>query len=388
MEIIAELKKELAELETQGLKRVLPSIEELEGPRLRLRGRWLLNLSSNDYLGLTQRLDLEEILREVRRAGAGAARLLSGNHPFYQRLEEELAALYGRPVLVFSSGYLANLAILSTLCGPKDVIFADKLVHASLIDGLRLSRAAFHRYAHLDLDHLERLLARYRSRYRRALIVTESVFSMDGDVPDLARLVELKERYQALLFVDEAHAVGVFGQRGLGLAEELSLIPKIDLLLATFGKALGSYGAFLVTHKEIRDYLVTKARPFIFTTGLPPLVVAASLRGLKEAVRARDLRRHLRELSRWFRKELGLAPEGLAGETPIVPFVVGENEKALYLSARLEEAGFYVPAIRPPTVPPGTARLRFSLTADLSREELKPLLAILKDLDLLEAEGV
>ncbi|NPB09674.1 MAG: 8-amino-7-oxononanoate synthase, partial [Thermodesulfobacteria bacterium] len=279
MDVLAELRRELAELEARGLRRVLPPIEELAGPRLRLRGRWLLNLSSNDYLGLAQRMDPEEISREVGSTGAGASRLLSGNHPLYQRLEEKLVALYGRPALVFSSGYTANLAILSTLCGAKDVVFADKLVHASLIDGLRLSGAAFHRYAHLDLDHLERLLARHRSRYKRALIVTESVFSMDGDVPDLARLVELKERYQALLFVDEAHAVGVFGKEGLGIAEELSLIPQIDLLLATFGKALGSYGAFLVTHPEIRDYLVTKARPFIFTTGLPPLVVAASLRG-------------------------------------------------------------------------------------------------------------
>lgn len=378
MDVLAELRKELAELEARGLRRVLPPIEELAGPRLRLRGRWLLNLSSNDYLGLAQRMDLEEISREVGSTGAGASRLLSGNHPLYQRLEEKLVALYGRPALVFSSGYTANLAILSTLCGAKDVVFADKLVHASLIDGLRLSGAAFHRYAHLDLDHLERLLARHRSRYKRALIVTESVFSMDGDVPDLARLVELKERYQALLFVDEAHAVGVFGKEGLGIAEELSLIPQIDLLLATFGKALGSYGAFLVTHPEIRDYLVTKARPFIFTTGLPPLVVAASLRGLEEAVRAGARRRHLRDLSRWFRGALGLPSEGLAAETPIVPYVVGENERALQLSARLAEAGFYAPAIRPPTVPPGTARLRFSLTADLSPRDLEPLVELLR----------
>ncbi len=379
MELLVDLKKELDELDREGLRRRLPPIEALEGPRLKIRGRWLLNLASNDYLGLAQEISSEEATVLAQKIGAGAARLLSGNHPLYILLEKELERLYSRPALVFSSGYLANLAIISTLCGPKDVVFADKLVHASLIDGLRLSGAHFHRYAHLDLDHLERLLQKHRHRYRRALIVTESVFSMDGDVPDLHGLIALKRRYEALLLVDEAHAVGVFGKRGLGVGEELGVLSEIDLLLGTFGKALGSYGAFLITWPEIKDYLVTKARPFIFTTALPPLVVAASYLGLKRAIESPQKRRRLRALARWFREKLEDLREDFSVETPIVPFLVGENEKALLLAKRLFEAGFYAPAIRPPTVPPGTARLRLSLRADLSERDLAPLFSLLME---------
>ena len=224
--MLEDLRRELAGLETRNRLRTLRTISKRRGPFVKIEGRWLLNLASNDYLGLSAGLEPEEVFEILREfgAGAGASRLLSGNHLYYEILEETLHALYGRPALVFASGYLANLGVLSGLLGRRDVVFADKLIHASLIDGLRLSGASFYRYPHLDLETLEDLLRKHRSRFRRAVILTESVFSMDGDFPDLGTVVALKKRYEAFLMVDEAHAVGVFGKRGLGLSEEEGLL--------------------------------------------------------------------------------------------------------------------------------------------------------------------
>ena len=377
--MLEELSRELSELSARGRLRRLRTVEDRRGPYVRMEGRWLLNLSSNDYLGLSAEITLEEITERLSAFGAGASRLLSGNHALYEALEARLSELYGRPALVFSSGYLANLGVLCGLCGRRDAIFADKLVHASLIDGMRLSGATFYRYPHRDLEALEDLLRRRRSRHPRALIVTESVFSMDGDFPDLSALVEIKERYGAFLVLDEAHAVGVFGRRGLGLAEELDLLDRVDLLVGTFGKALGAYGAFVVTAEEVRDYLVNRARSFIFTTALPPVVVAGALAGLERAVEAGERRRRVRELSAHLRRALGMVRGGLSDQVPIVPVVVGEDRRALALSARLFEAGFLAPAIRPPTVPEGTARLRLSLSASMRWEDLERLPLIISE---------
>ncbi|NPA49189.1 MAG: 8-amino-7-oxononanoate synthase [Thermodesulfobacteria bacterium] len=372
-----EIEGELRRWAEKGLRRELPPLERREGPYVYLAGRRLLNLSSNDYLGLSTRMALEDLLPLLSEEafGAGAARLLSGNHALYEQVETRLEELYGRPALVFNSGYLANLGIISALCGRHDAIFADKLVHASIIDGARLSGARLFRFPHQDYEALERLLAKKRPSFRRALIVTESVFSMDGDKVDLKMLLTLKERYGAFLFLDEAHAVGVLGERGLGLAEEEGLGEKVDLLLGTCGKALGSYGAFVVVSKRVlKDYLVNKARSFVFTTALPPVVLAATSLALKLVPGMRGERRHLRELSSFLRQELSLPP----GDTPIVPVIVGEAEKALSLSRRLRERGFYVPAIRPPTVPENTARIRISLTALHTRQDLAPLIKEIK----------
>ncbi len=368
--------EELEKLRKKGLLRGIPGVERKEGPLVFVRGRPLLNLSSNDYLGLSARLPLEEILALLpdKHFGAGAARLLSGDHALYAALEGRLEALYGRPALLFSSGYLANVGVISSLCGRHDGIFADKLVHASIIDGARLSGAKLFRFPHQDYEALERLLRRERGALRRALIVSEAVFSMDGDKADLGALVDLKERYEALLLLDEAHAVGVLGDKGLGLAEEEGLIPRVDILLGTCGKALGSYGAFVITEGVLKAYLLNKARSFIFTTALPPVVLAATLLALKLVPEMEEERKHLRRLSAWLREALSLEP----GDTPIVPVIVGENEKALALTEKLKGKGFFVPAIRPPTVPPGTARLRLSLSAPLSKEDLLPLVTEIK----------
>ncbi len=363
--MLEEIKKELEQLAHEGQKRALRDLEEVREGRIRIRGRWLVNLASNDYLGLASRWKLDKIAARFPGLvlGAGASRLLSGNHPLYPLLESCLEEAYQRPALVFSCGYMANLGVVTSLCGKKDVIFADKLVHASLIDALKLSGAKFFRYPHLDLNALEALLTKYRPNYRRALIISESVFSMDGDIPDLAGLIELKKRYEALLFLDEAHAVGVFGNKGLGVAEEQGLVPQVDFLLGTFGKALGAYGAFLITHPEFKAYLINKARPFIFTTALPPVVVAGAYLAFETAQKMTLERRALRKTALNFRKELGIRISETASQTPIIPVLVGENHKALALSEELFKAGYFAPAIRPPTVPPGTARLRLSLSA-------------------------
>ncbi len=379
--MLDDLRRELEALAARGRKRSLRVISARRGPWVKVEGRWLLNLSSNDYLGLSTEISSERILAVLEEfgSGAGAARLLSGNHLYYAELEETLQELYGRPALVFSSGYLANLGVLSGLCSRKDVIFADKLVHASLIDGLRLSGATFFRYPHRDLSALEDLLRKHRGRYRRAIILTESIFSMDGDFPDLPALVELKRRYEALLVVDEAHAVGVFGERGLGLAEEMGVLSEIDVLIGTFGKALGSYGAFVVAEEVVRAYLINRARAFIFTTALPPVVVAASLVGLREAAASSRRRKKVRDLARAFRESLGKTSGGLADQVPILPVIVGGDRETLALSERLFAAGFLAPAIRPPTVPEGTARLRLSLSASMEWEDLRPLVEILRE---------
>lgn len=351
-------------------------------------GTRCVNLSSNDYLGLgADRALLETFLRDApaptldsRGMGGSSARLLSGNHPAYRGLEQDLSDLYDhRSALVFNSGYHANIGIGSSLADRKDVFFADKLCHASLIDGMRLSDAKLIRYRHLDLDHLESLLVKHRASYRNAFIVTESVFSMDGDVPNLPRLARLKRDHDATLIVDEAHAVGVFGPNGLGIAAARDMLSDVDLLVGTFGKALGAYGAFVVCEQPLREYLINKARTFIFTTALPPAVVEWARFTLAKATGMNAERAHLMKLSGMLREALATAGASTGGETQIVPVHIGESSRAVQAARRLQESGFLVLPIRPPTVSPGTARLRLSLTANLEWEQIKglPDLAVL-----------
>jgi 8-amino-7-oxononanoate synthase len=328
-------------------------------------GRRLLNLSSNDYLGLASHHD---VLAAGAQAAAGtggatASRLIVGTDPAYAALEAKLADFQGaEAALVFGSGYLANVGVISCLVGRRDAVFSDSLNHASIIDGCRLSRAAINRFGHRDLDELEAMLQ--TSDAERKLIVTESVFSMNGDVAPLVEIVELKERYGAALLVDEAHADGVFGPHGEGYAHELGVADRVDLHLGTFGKAFGAYGAYVAGSALWVQYLMNASRSFVFTTGLPAAVIAAVDTALDVVQRADDLRMELRAKADRFRA--GLADLGLdtcGSSTQIVPLVTGESEAALALSAALEDDGVLAVAVRPPTVPPGTSRLRFSLTA-------------------------
>lgn len=373
------LRLELDALRARGQHRSLRTVSRRTGGAVELGGREFLDLSSNDYLGLAGDAGLlASFLGAVggpaldeRGMSGSASRLLTGSGPGYEALEGELSALYGgRAALVFSSGYHANIGVLSALGGRGDLFLSDRLNHASIVDGLRLSGAGFRRYRHRDCGHLEELLAAARGRYRRLIVVTESVFSMDGDLADLERLVRLKRDYGALLVVDEAHAVGVFGERGLGLCEARGLLGQVDVVVGTFGKALASAGAFVVTDDLIRDWLVNTARSLIFTTALPPAVLAWSLLTVRRMVQMRREREGLAELAAALRA--GLRERGCAcgGESQIVPILAGDNAGAVRLAGRLQDAGYLAFPIRPPTVPPGTARVRLSLTAAMSRERL------------------
>ena len=349
----------------------------------------LLNLSSNDYLGLNSMPELrEEFYRKLKTnpldedyiLSSSSSRLLTGNHRPYQDLEDFLSRMYdGRAALVFNSGYHANIGILPALTTKKDLILCDKLNHASIIDGIRLADAQFKRYPHLDYDRLAGLLEKNSSEYENIFIITESVFSMDGDLADLRKIVELKRQYDnVVLIVDEAHSVGIFGTGGRGLAFEQGIIEDIDIMVGTFGKAFCSAGAYAIMNDTLREYLINKMRSLIFTTALPPVVVSWSRFILEKSLEPEfdERRRHVLKLGQKLRS--GLIAKGFKtdGESQIVPLVVGENSKAAALAERLKDAGLLVFAIRPPTVPLGTARLRFSLNAGLAESDVDKLLEL------------
>jgi 8-amino-7-oxononanoate synthase len=337
-------------------------------------------LTSNDYLGLARDGRLAsataDAIREIGRVGSTGSRLLAGNSEDWEQAEREFAAFAGtEAALYFSSGFAANLGLLGALVRPGDIVFSDSLNHASLIDGIRLSGANKVIYPHGDLARLETALARHQSDPGAKLIVTESLFSMEGDLAPLARLAELGREYGAELIVDEAHAVGVFGPEGRGLAYEAGLANEILAVVHTCGKALGSAGAFVCSGGALRDFLVNRARTFIFSTAAPPYL-AHQIRAAVGLARAMDAERaHLQTIAAALRE--GLRSEGFdvrASASQIVPVVAGASEAALAWAESLREDGFAVRAIRPPTVPEGTARLRLSLTAALGGEEVQRLL--------------
>jgi 8-amino-7-oxononanoate synthase len=374
----SDLARRLAERDEAGLLRRLTPVDRPVEPVVEREGRRLVNLASNNYLGLAGHPAVSEAMARAARRGAGAtaSRLVAGTDPEVLELEERIAAFDGaEDALVFGSGYLANVGVLSALVGRDDVVFSDRLNHASIIDGVRLSRATVHRYEHADAEHLETLLARTDPAGRR-LIVTESVFSMDGDVAPLEAIAGLAERYGAALVVDEAHAGGVFGPEGQGYVHELGLEGRVDLTIGTFGKAFGVYGAYVSGRRLWIDYLVNTCRTFVFTTGLPPAVIGGIGAALELVREAGDLRSRLRAAATRFRarfEELGL--DSCGSTTQIVPAVVGENEAALAFARILEARGVLGVAIRPPTVPEGTARIRFSLTAAHTEEHVDHALA-------------
>jgi 8-amino-7-oxononanoate synthase len=371
------LAEELERRAGAGLLRSMREFEREGAWVVTQDGRRLLNLSSNDYLGLASHPDvLDAGARAAAQAGgATASRLIVGTDPAYTALEAKLADFQGaESALVFGSGYLANVGVISCLVGPRDAVFSDSLNHASIIDGCRLSRAAIHRYGHRDVDELEAMLQ--SSNAERKLIVTETVFSMSGDVAPLAEIVELKERYGAALLVDEAHADGVFGPHGEGYAHELGVADRVDLHLGTFGKAFGAYGAYVAGSSLWVQYLLNASRSFVFTTGLPASVIAAVDAALAVVQAADGLRADLHAKAERFRTRLAQFGFDTCGSsTQIVPLVTGDSAAALALSSALEDAGVLAVAIRPPTVPPGTARLRFSLTALHEDADLETALA-------------
>jgi len=371
---MSDVSERLGELRRSGLHRRLRLVEGPQGPRVLLDGAEVLLLCSNNYLGLAEHPEVREAAaRAAMRwgAGAGASRLVSGNMSLHRRLEERLAAFKGKPsALLFGSGYLANTGTIAALARRGEVVLSDELNHASIIDGCRLSRAERFIYRHRDTEHLAWGLR--KAGARASLIATDGVFSMDGDLAPLAELAELAGRHRCRLLVDEAHGTGTVGPGGRGAVAEAGLSGEVDVIVGTLGKALGSYGAYVCATSEITDLLVNAARPFIFSTALPPPSVGAAAAALELLASHPDLVERLRRNAELMRSELRTA--GLdtgPSRTQILPLVVGEANAATALCERALERGAFAQAIRPPTVPEGTSRLRLTVMATHRASELR-----------------
>lgn len=330
-----------------------------------LNGKKLINLSSNNYLAFADNRSVtEEFLNYADCGysfGSASARLLTGTLPVYTELENLISQIFNKEkTLLFNSGYHANVGINSSIAGKGDVIFSDKLNHASIIDGMKLSEGKFFRYPHNNMAALEKLLIRERKNFKNAVIVSESVFSMDGDIADLNKLVELKKKYNCILILDEAHAFGVFGKYGLGVTETLGITDKVDLIVGTFGKAIGSMGAFVTGNSTLIDYLTNKARSFIFSTALPPINIAFSKWIIEY------------KLPHTFEKRMKMLETGkkAGSSSHIIPVVIGGNKETVDTCDVLFHNGYFTLPIRPPTVPEGTSRLRLSLTTEINEKEL------------------
>lgn len=373
----------LARIDTAGQRRTLRPAAMLPAGRIRREGRELVDFSSNDYLGLARHPLLAERAGEWARAhgaGSGASRLVTGTSEAHLALEARIAQFkHAEAALIFASGWQANAAAIPALIAamPGVAVFADRLIHASMHAGIAMSGARQHRFRHNDLDHLEQLLATKGPDAPARMILTESVFSMDGDRADVVRLAEIAEKYDAVLYVDEAHATGVLGPDGAGLS---ALAPgRVDVIMGTFSKALGGFGAYIAGSQVLIDYLVNAASGMIFTTAPPPAVLGAVDAALDLVPTMHAERAHLAALGD--RLRTGLAKLGLdhgESSTQIVPAVIGAEADAMALSRKLEEAGFLASAIRPPTVPPGTSRLRLALRATHSPDDIDALLAAIE----------
>ncbi len=379
-----ELESGLADLERDGLRRLRRTLEAPCGPLARVDGRDLISFCSNDYLGLAN----DPALIEAACAGAkkwgvgsGASHLVSGHLSPHEELEEELAAFTGFPrALLFSTGYMANLGIIVALVGRGDAVFADKLNHASLIDAVQLSRANHERYPHGDLDALERLLT--ASKAKRKLILTDAVFSMDGDLAPLRELLQLAERFDAWLVIDDAHGFGVLGEHGYGSLSHFDIPahPRI-LYMGTLGKAAGAAGAFIAASETVVEWLLQRARTYIFTTGSSPVISCALLASLDLIRKGDERRRQLHKLTVCLQNGLaGTRWQLMRSPTAIQPVIIGDNHETLQVALSLFERGVWVPAIRPPTVPKGTARLRVSLSAAHSEAHVQLLVDALREL--------
>ena len=381
--LYAALAAELAELDEGGLRRTRRVLESPQGARVRVDGRDYVAFCSNDYLGLAGHPELIEAAQAGAArygVGSGASHLVLGHSAAHHRLEERLAQFTGLPrALLFSSGYHANLAVVTALTGRGDAVFADRLNHASLNDAALLARADFRRYPHLDLAALGRLLD--SSRARRKLVVTDAVFSMDGDIAPAPELIALCERHDAWLLLDDAHGFGVLGGSGRGVLEHFGTQSARVIYMATLGKAAGVFGAFVAAHDEVIETLVQRARTYIYTTAMPPLLAHVLEKSLELIARDTWRRDSLSQLIIKLNQLVILKRWRLAhSATAIQPLVIGANAEALAVSEALARVGLLVPAIRPPTVPRGTARLRISLSAAHSTEDVERLAAALNAL--------
>jgi len=375
MKGLAHLREELEQLKAQGIFRPLTEIASAQGARVVIRGKEVIQLASNNYLGLTTHPKLKEAaLKAVERfgAGTGSVRTIAGTFTMHEELEKKLAEFkHTEAALVFQSGFTANVGVLSSILDERDVVISDALNHASIIDGIRLTKAARRIYRHNDLDDLEAAL-KETQQYRTRLIVTDGVFSMDGDIAPLPQIVELAERYDALVMVDDAHASGVLGKNGRGTVDHFGLHGRVHIQVGTLSKAIGVLGGYVAGSEVLRDYLIHRARPFLFSTSHPPAVTAACLAAIEVLLTEPERIERLWENTRFFKdglKKLGFDTGN--SETPITPVIVGDGALAMKLSDKLFEYGVYAQGIVYPTVPKDKARVRTIVTAVHTREDLE-----------------
>lgn len=384
MSLLDHYAEQLDQLKQQGNFRQFTANQQ-QGKWITIQDRSMLNLASNDYLGLATDLHLREEFLDtlkIERAlfSSSSSRLLTGNFAEYEQFENSLSKAFGRAALLFNSGYHMNIGILPALADSKTIILADKLVHASMIDGIRLSNAQYVRYRHNDLQHLEQLLQKYHQdeQIERIIVVTESIFSMDGDETDLAALAQLKQRFaKTMLYVDEAHAIGVRGEQGLGCAEQYGVLDQIDFLVGTFGKAIASVGGYIICDSIIRDYLINKMRPLIFSTALPPISMAWSDFIFNKVLNMQQQRQHLAEISQYLQQAVIAKGFSSPSSSHIIPIILGESQAAIEKARYVQQQGFYAMPVRPPTVPQNSSRLRISLTALVQKNELQQLVECL-----------
>ena len=361
----------------EGLLRTLKPVSCRHEGKIYLNKKEYIDFSSNDYLGLSGH---PKLIAEAKSAidkfgtAACASRLMSGDLEIHHLLEEEVRRFKNKEAaLVFNSGYQANIGIISSLYGRSDCIFSDRLNHASIVDGILLSGAHFFRFQHNNIEHLEGLVEKERNKFNKALIVTETIFSMDGDRPPLKDLVRLKEKYNCEILVDEAHATGIFGENGSGIVEQEGLDEEIDFIMGTFSKALGGFGGYLAASRKIIEYLINTSRSFIYSTALPAAVIACNLASI-QLIKEEPYRRvKLLESAQYFRDALKTKGFRVRGDSQIIPLIIGDNTRTVEFAKRLQEKGYWVLPIRTPTVPLGEERLRFSLSFYHNREILENL---------------
>ena len=379
-------KNQIEKLKNENQYRFLKDISVADEKHIIYKGKTLLNLSSNDYLGIASNKELhKEFINTINETdfnfGSGSSRSLSGNFDIYSKLEILIASAYKKDnAVIYNSGYHANTGILPAITSKKDLIIADKLVHASLIDGFKLSDATIKRFKHKDYEQLENILQKEKANFENIFIVSESTFSMDGDNADLHKLVELKKQYKSFLYIDEAHSIGVYGENGYGLCEEENLISEIDFIVGTFGKALGSVGAFVALNSDFKELLINKSRSLIFTTALPPINLQWTYFIFKKLPEFNVERNQLKALNKEIKSLFAKNNILIDAENHIVPIITNSNELTLKIQERLMDKGLFVSAVRPPTVPVNTSRLRLSLNSNISIYDLSEMPLVIKSL--------
>jgi len=374
---------ELSKIKESGLYRELKAVENAQDTRIDIEGKTYLSFCSNNYLGLANH---PSVIEAVKKAvdeygwGACASRLVSGNMTLHEALEKEISRFKRKDAaIVFPTGYMANLGVISSLVSGGDLVISDKLNHASIIDGCRLSGADFRVYAHCNMEKLETILKK-TSKYNRKLIVTDSVFSMDGDLAPLPDIVRIAKEYNAMVMVDEAHGTGVFGENGRGVVEYFNLDNEVDVVMGTLSKAIGSLGGYVCGDDDLISYLRNKARPFMYTTALPPAVCAASIASINLIQEDPSLREALWNNVCCIKERLGLLGiDMISSQSQIIPLLIGDTQKAVDISKLLYERGVLIPAIRPPTVPANSSRLRMTVMSSHTQDDLERLFKVLKD---------